>query len=110
MADTASVTVHVLNVAPTPNKGKLLALASAEVVIEGVSLTLHGVQVLQRPDPVTGADGIGVMAPRYRSADGAWRASIELPPELNRPLSQAILDVCCEMGITQRRGRLNVAR
>ena len=87
MFETAPETIHVPNVSPTPGKGKLLALASAEIMVEGIPLTLHGVQVLERPDPITCADGVGVMATRYRAADGAWRRSIDLPSELNRPLS-----------------------
>lgn len=102
-AETVPVTVHVLEVRPAAAKGKILALASAEVIIGGVSFTLDGVQVIRTKDLATGKDGIGVDVPRYRASDGAWRPAVHLPEELRKPLAHAILDECCVLGITQRR-------
>jgi stage V sporulation protein G len=83
-------------------QGRLLALASVELVIEGITLVLHGVQVVRLKHPVTGQEATGVDLPRYRAPDGTWRPAIDLPPELRKPLGDAVLAHCCELGITQR--------
>ena len=100
--DTATVHVRVLAVSPVTTKGRLLALASAEITVEGIAFVLHGIQVIWKKDPVTGGEGTGVDVPRYRAPDGTWRQAAELPPELHKPLAHAILDECCELGITRR--------
>lgn len=58
---------------------KLIALASVELVIAGVSLTLHGLQV-QRGQQA-GAEATAVTLPRYRSAAGDWRSAVTLPDD-----------------------------
>ena len=102
MSETTTVHVRVLAVSPVTGKSKLLALASAEIIVEGVAFTLHGIQVIRTKDPDTGAEATGVDVPRYRASDGAWRQAVELPPELHKPLSHAILDECCALDITRR--------
>ncbi|WP_191057985.1 hypothetical protein [Geminicoccus harenae] len=99
--DTTLITATVLDVQPMP-KGRLLALASVELVLDGVPLVLHGVQVIRLKHPVTGEEATGVDLPRYRAPDGSWRQAVELPPELRRPLGDAVLEQCCALGITQR--------
>ena len=69
---TTLITATVLQVQPVA-KGKLLALASVELVLEGVPLVLHGVQVNRTRHPVTGEEATGVDLPRYRATDGIWR-------------------------------------
>ena len=81
---------------------RMLALASAEIAVAGVAFVLHGIQVIRSKDPTTGAEATGVDVPRYRAPDGTWRQAVELPPELHKPLAHAILDECCELGITRR--------
>ena len=102
MTDTTTVHVRVLAVTPVTGKSRLLALASAEIVVAGVAFTLHGIQVIRTNDPTTGAEATGVDVPRYRASDGAWRQAVELPPELHKPLAHAVLDECCDLGITRR--------
>lgn len=97
-----TVHIRVLAVTPVAGKSKLLALASAEITVDGVAFTLHGIQVLRTKDLATGAEATGVDVPRYRTPDGTWRQAVELPPELHKPLAHAILDECCELGITRR--------
>lgn len=108
MSETTTVHVRVLAVTPVTVKSKLLALASAEIIVAGVAFTLHGIQVIRTKDPgtgaeATGAEATGVDVPRYRAPDGIWRQAVELPPELQKPLAHAILDECCDLGITRRR-------
>lgn len=102
MSKTTTVHVRVVALSPLTGKSKLLALALAEIVVAGAAFTLHGIQVIRAKDPDTGAEATGVDAPRYRASDGAWRQAVELPPELHKPLAHAILDECCELGITRR--------
>ncbi len=101
MTETALITATVLAVEPV-GKGRLLALASVELVLDGVAFVLHGVQVVRLKHPVSGQEATGVDLPRYRAPDGQWRAAIALPPELRRPLGDAVLEQCCVLGITQR--------
>lgn len=97
-----TVHVRVLAVTPVAGKSKLLALASAEISVAGVTFTLHGIQVIRIKDPATGREATGVDVPRYRAPNGTWRQAVELPPELHKPLAHGILDECCELGITRR--------
>lgn len=105
MTDTAAVSVHVLSVQPVKAKGKLLALASVEIDVEGITFILHGVQVVRSKDPKTGAEAVGVDLPRYRSSDGSWQQALTLPPELRKPIAHAVLDECSAVGITRRKTR-----
>ena len=102
MSDTTTVHVRVLAVTPVTGKSKISALASAEIAVAGVVFILHGIQVIRMKDQATGAEATGVDVPRYRAPDGTWRQAIKLPPELHKPLAHAILDECCELGITRR--------
>lgn len=103
MTDTSLVELSVGDIHPM-RQGKVLALASAELMIDGVLFTLHGMQVIRTRDAVTGRDALGVDLPRYRDPTGAWRPALELPEELRKPLGDAVLERCCELGIAQRRG------
>ena len=100
MDRTATVEITVLGVRPV-GKGRLLALASVELALEGVLFVLHGLQVLQIRDAITGAPATGVDLPRYRLPDGSWQVAIKLPPELERPIGDAVLARCCELGIAR---------
>lgn len=105
MYETASVNVRVNDVTPTPGKGKVLALASVEIDVAGVTFFLHGVQVVRSKDPNTGGEAVGVDLPRYRSPAGSWKQALTLPNELRRPIAHAVLDECCDLGITRRKAR-----
>ena len=86
-------------------QGRVVALAIAELTVDGVSFALHGMQVIRtRGDATTEKDALGVDLPRYRDPTGAWRPALELPDELRKPLGDAVLERCCELGIAERRG------
>ena len=97
----AIVEAVVVAVQPV-GKGRLLALASVELALDGVRFVVHGIQVLQLRHPGTGEPATGVDLPRYRTPDGAWRPALELPAELHTPIGDAVLERCCELGITRR--------
>jgi len=102
MSETALVEVTVGDVRRL-GQGRVLALASAELVVEGIAFAIHGIQVIQTRDPATSRNATGVDLPRYRDPTGAWRPALDLPEELRKPLGDAVLERCCELGIAQRR-------
>lgn len=69
----------------------LLALASADIEIEidGVGFRLDGIQVIAAK--ARGFPTVQVKLPTYRGVDGVWHPAITLPPELERPLGDAVL-------------------
>jgi hypothetical protein len=58
--------------------------------------------VIRTRDATTGKDALGVDLPRYRDPTGSWRPALELPDELRKPLGDAVLERCCELGIAER--------
>ena len=101
MDDTAVVAATVIDIRPITGKGRILALASVELLLDGVAFVIHGVQVVRTKHPVTGQEATGVDLPRYRAADGSWQQAITLPEALRRPLGEAVLEECCRRGITR---------
>jgi hypothetical protein len=80
-------------------RGKLIALASVEVEIDGVAIVLHGIQALR-----TEAPGTRVELPKYRDARGVWRAAVSLPDEVPRAIGGAVLEALIERGLAIRLG------
>lgn len=101
MTDAALVTVTVLDVRAV-QKGQIIALAEVEIELDGVAFTVNGLQVVRTRDPINGREATGVALPRYRAPDGEWKPAIDLPDELREPITAAILDHCCDRGITRR--------
>jgi len=84
--DTVSVTATVLSIKRV-DSGRLLALASVEILIAGVAFTLQGVRVVR-----TGPRSRGVASPSCRVANGRLAAAVALPPELARAIADVVLD------------------
>lgn len=102
MNDFATINCTVIDVRPV-NKGRLIALATVEINIDGIVMTIDGVQVVRLPATANKQEMTGVDVPHYRGADGTWRRAVMLPDELDGPLGDAVLERCCELGITRRR-------
>ena len=83
-------------------RGRVLALASAELVVDGVAFVVHGLQVVHGRDAMTGREATGVELPRFRDPRGVWCPALDLPEELRKPLGDAVLERCCALGITKR--------
>jgi len=98
MDDRAVVEVAVLEAKPA-RSGRLIALATVEIAVGGVAFVVHGVQVVAARDPHTGRPGAAVFPPHHRAADGKWRDTLDLPPELEDPLGRAVLEHCAELGL-----------
>ena len=99
--ETALTTVTVLDVQAV-RKGQIIALAAVEIELDGIAFIVNGLQVIRTREPASGREATGVALPRYRAPDGEWKPAIELPDELREPVTAAILDHCCDRGITRR--------
>jgi stage V sporulation protein G len=86
MSDTVSVSFEVVSVTRLHRAGRLLALATVEIDLDGVALTLHGVQVIQLPN-----GRLQCRAAHYRAQTGTWAPCITLPDELERAIGREIL-------------------
>lgn len=90
---TTTVQITVLNLAPMRGSGNLLALADVEVLLDGVSIILHGVQVFATDQRTE------VRLPKYRAPDGNWMAAITLPDEVKGPMGDAVIAAGIEAGV-----------
>lgn len=86
--DVALVTCRVDGVTRVSHP-HLLALASAEIEVGGIAFRLDGIQVVAGKG--RGFPTLQVKLPTYRGSDGTWRPAVALPPELERPLGNAVL-------------------
>jgi stage V sporulation protein G len=93
MTSTVSVTFEVVSVTRLHSAGRLLALATVEIDLDGVPLTLNGVQVLRTP-----AGKMQCRAPHYRGPTGEWLPAVTLPDELERAIGREILAGFMEPG------------
>ncbi len=85
MSDTTTVSFRVIRIAPTKECGRLIALASAVIELDGVELTVQGFQVRrERPDLVS------IDVPHYRGDDGRWYPAVLLPDEMREAIAAEI--------------------
>jgi hypothetical protein len=90
------VSITVLSVKPV-KLGKIFALASVEIDIDGVLLVIHGVRAM-RVHPL----GTRIELPMFRDENGIWRRAITLPDEICGPMGRAVLDELVERGLALR--------
>ena len=95
--ESTTVTISVLNITPVSRTSKLLALADVEIVIDGVALVVHGVQVK--------ADGSGaeIRLPTFRASSGEWISAISLPDEVRGPMGDVVIAAGVDAGILKER-------
>jgi stage V sporulation protein G len=94
---TAAVGLTVLAVEPVKS-GKLFALATVEIDLDGVAIVVHGIQAV-RCDPA----GTRIELPKFRDQSGTWRSAVTLPEEIRAPLGDAVLEALIERGLAKRR-------
>jgi stage V sporulation protein G len=87
------VSITVLSVTPA-RAGRLFALASVTIDIDGIKIEVHGIRAL-RADPA----GTRIELPKFRDAGGLMRAAITLPEELRRPIGDIVLAALVERGL-----------
>lgn len=96
---SSTVSITVLSVEPV-KFGRIFALASAEVDIDGVPIVIHGVRAI-RVHPI----GTWIDLPRFRDENGAWRNAITLSDEISGPIGRAVPDEFVERGLAVREVR-----
>ncbi len=94
---TTTATISVLDVYPVNGHRDLLALADVELLLDGVPIVLHGVQV--RAD----ANRTEIALPKYRCTNGSWRAAVSLPEEVRGVMGDAVIAAALEKGILRER-------
>ena len=93
---TSAVTISVLQVTAI-HAGRVLALADVELILDGVSIVIHGVQV--RAD----AAKTEITLPNYRAPDGSWKTAVTLPDEIRGPMGDAVIAAAMEIGILKEK-------
>jgi hypothetical protein len=96
-AGSGLVSITVLSVTPM-RAGKLFALASVEIDIDGVRIEVRGIRAMRVP---TGATRVEL--PTFRDAAGQSRAAIVLPDEVHGPIGDAVIEALIERGLAKRR-------
>ena len=89
----STVSITVVSVKPV-KFGKIFALASVEIDIDGVLLVLHWVRAI-RVQPM----GARIDLPMFRDENGVWRRAVTLPDEICGPIGRAVLDELVERGL-----------
>jgi len=90
---SSTVSITVLSVKPV-KFGRIFALASVEVDLDGVLLVIHGVRAI-RAQPM----GTRIDLPVYRDENGVWQRAITLPEEISEAIGRAVLDELVERGL-----------
>ena len=84
--ETATVTFRLLSIERGRDRGRLLGLASAEILLAGVVVTVQGIRIIYEPD-----GSLLVQPPRFRHPDGHWLPAVTLPPELANAIAAEVL-------------------
>jgi stage V sporulation protein G len=93
---SSTISITVLSVKPV-KFGRIFALASVEVDIDGVPVVIHGVRAI-RVHPI----GTRIDLPMFRDENGTWRHAITLPDEISGPIGRAVLDELVMRGLAVR--------
>src|SRR5205085_1446169 len=83
-AGSSLVSITVLSVTPL-RAGRLFALASVEIDIDGIRIEVRGIRAMR---VATGATRVEL--PTFRDAAGQSRAAIVLPDEVHAPIGAAV--------------------
>lgn len=94
--DCETVSFTVGNARPVDSK-TLFALVDVEMRIAGVAFEVLGVQARRTPA------GTSIELPAVRDQGGTWRPAIRLPPELRKPLTEAVTTYLLETGLARPR-------
>ena len=82
---TATVTFVVTGLQRIVGAGRLVALATVEIDLEGVMVLVQGVQVIRQ------RGRISTQAPRFRNPQsGAWMPAVILPDELGGAIAREL--------------------
>jgi hypothetical protein len=80
-----TVTFTITGLKRIEGHGRLVALAELEIEFDGVTLGLHGVQVIRQ------GKRIATQAPRFRNPKtGVWAPAVVLPDELGAAIAREV--------------------
>src|ERR1700736_2678701 len=96
-AGSSLVSITVLSVTPM-RAGRLFALASVEIDIDGARIEVRGIRAMRVPTGATRGE-----RPTFRDASGQSRAAIVLPEEVHGPIGDAVIEALIERGLAKRR-------
>jgi len=74
-----------------------------EIVIRGVVLHIHGIQLRHARRDLSEVGGTEVCLPTYRDEAGIARPSVSLPPEIREKIADLVLAHLLEVGIARQR-------
>jgi hypothetical protein len=94
-SSSSRVSITVLSIKPV-NFGRIFALASVEIDIDGVLLVIHGVRRCAQPM------GTRVDLPVFRDENGVWQRAITFPDEICGPIGKAVLDEFVARGLAAK--------
>ncbi len=87
-SDTIPVEFTVRQIEAVHGRGALMALATVDVSVCGVDITLQGVQVVQAP-----SGALECRAPVFKDPSrGTWLPGVLLPPELAKAMGVDVLE------------------
>jgi hypothetical protein len=85
--DTATVSFTLLGLERARDRGHLIGLASTEILVAGVAVTVQGIRIIYEPD-----GSLLVQPPRFRHPEGHWLPAVVLPPELASAIAAEVLE------------------
>lgn len=94
--DRETVSFSIIDARPVDSKA-LFALVDVEMRIAGVAFEILGVQARRNPG------GTAIELPAVRDTGGAWRPAMRLPPELRKPLADAVVAYLLDTGLARPR-------
>jgi len=100
--DKETVEITVTSVRPVQTKS-LYALCDVEIVINGVALAVHGIQVRHGRQAVSDKTGTSICLPTYKDETGTYKPSVSLPPEIRERVADLLLEYLLDLGISRRR-------
>ncbi len=87
-SDTVPVEFTVRQIEAVHGRGALVALATVDVSVCGVDITLQGVQIVQAP-----SGALDCRAPVFKDPSrGIWLPGVLLPPELAKAMGVDVLE------------------
>ncbi len=104
LSSSSTVSITVLSIKPV-KFGRIFALASVEIDIDGLLLVIHGVRAMHAQPMGTRVD-----LPVFRDENGAWQRAITLPDEICGPMGKVVLDELVVRGLAVNGSELQSAR
>jgi hypothetical protein len=83
--DTATVIVSVLQITPATGQGRIMAIATVLISIEGIEMEISGVKLIAKRD-----GNVTVEMPSTRDAMGRETPIIKLPEEISFAIDKAV--------------------